>query len=227
VAFTLSTTLSMYNAKRCGNVRLYINSQQTVNTTVDIGLHVLVAYFVWVAMIWRFLTAIWQKITLRLAVSTENYLATLTWLRCTVREPFCMYHLLYFCKLPTNPNINFELNCILKKHMKRRFQWYLVRTEILSTFHTRVEYISITKYAIESNGSVGQNTLETTPSPCSTWTPIKYTNAWADSTHLPIWQLDRFTHFCTTTQQCPHWLQWDAPNSPRKLPFPFDDNYPI
>ena len=34
------------------NVGLYINSQQTINTNV--------AYFVWVTIIWRFLTVIWQ-----------------------------------------------------------------------------------------------------------------------------------------------------------------------
>jgi len=34
------------------NVGLYIYSQQMINTTV--------AYFLWVAMIWRLLTAIWQ-----------------------------------------------------------------------------------------------------------------------------------------------------------------------
>jgi len=39
-------------------------------------------------------------------------------------------------------------------------------------------------------------------------------------------QLHRFTHVRTTTQQSPHWLQWDAPNSPPKLPFPFNDNHP-
>jgi len=54
--------------------------------------------------------------------------------------------------------------------MKRRLQRYLVHTEILSTFHARVEYISVTEYAIESNGSMGQNILETSPSPCSTRT---------------------------------------------------------
>jgi len=32
--------------------------------------------------------------------------------------------------------------------------------------------------------------------------------------------LIQFTHFRTTTQQSPHWLQWDALNSPQKLPLP-------
>jgi len=29
----------------------------------------------------------------------------------------------------------------------------------------------------------------------------------------------------TTKQQNPHWLQWDAPNSPLNWPFPFDDHH--
>jgi len=38
-----------------------------------------------------------------------------------------------------------EPDYIFEKPMKRRFQRYLVRTEILSTFHVRVEYISVRK----------------------------------------------------------------------------------
>jgi len=37
-----------------------------------------------------------------------------------------------------------------------------------------------------------------------------------DPTHHPKRQLDSCMHFHTTTQQRPHWLQWDAPNSPPK-----------
>ena len=36
--------------------------------------------------------------------------------------------------------------------MNRRFQRYIVRTEILSTFHTRVEYKNTLKNAIQTNG---------------------------------------------------------------------------
>jgi len=46
-------------------------------------------------------------------------------------------------------------------------------------------------------------------------------NAWGDSTYHSKRQLDRCTHFCTTMQQIPHWLQWDTQNL-----LPFDDNYP-
>jgi len=36
----------------------------------------------------------------------------------------------------------------------------------------------------------------------------------------PKWQLGRFMHFRTTTQQSPHWLQWNAPHLTPKLPLP-------
>jgi len=49
---------------------------------------------------------------------------------------------------------------------------------------------------------------------------------WGDPTDHAKQQLDQFTYFRTTTQQRPHWLQWDAPNSPPKLPLDFDDNHP-
>ena len=42
--------------------------------------------------------------------------------------------------------------------MKHRFQRYIVRTEILSTFHARVEYISGEQYVIppiQSNQWIG------------------------------------------------------------------------
>jgi len=49
---------------------------------------------------------------------------------------------LHFCILLVNPTVDLELECISEKPMKRRFQRYIVRTEIFSTFHARVEYIS-------------------------------------------------------------------------------------
>jgi len=49
--------------------------------------------------------------------------------------------------------------------MKRRFQPFIVCVEILSTFHAQVEYISVTKYAIETTGPMGQTTPKSTPFP--------------------------------------------------------------
>jgi len=40
------------------------------------------------------------------------------------------------------PHFDLEPDYIIRKPMKHRFQLYIVRTEILSTFHTRVEHIS-------------------------------------------------------------------------------------
>jgi len=57
----------------------------------------------------------------------------------------CTWNKLHFCKFCANLNINLELDCIFVKPMKRRLQWYLVHTEILSTFHVRVKDISVRK----------------------------------------------------------------------------------
>jgi len=49
---------------------------------------------------------------------------------------------LHFCTFLHNPHFDLELDYIVRKPMKHRFQRYIVRTEIFSTFHTQVEYIS-------------------------------------------------------------------------------------
>ena len=46
------------------------------------------------------------------------------------------------CTFLLNTHFNLELDYIVRKPMKHRFQLYIVRTEIFSTFHARVEYIS-------------------------------------------------------------------------------------
>jgi len=50
-------------------------------------------------------------------------------------------------------------------------------------------------------------------------------NACAHPTHHAKRQLDCYTHFHTTTQQSPHWLQWYAANSSPNCPFPFNDHH--
>ena len=54
----------------------------------------------------------------------------------------------YFCKLFVNPTSISNLTISLEG-----LQWYIVRTEILSTFHARVEYISVKKYAVQTSGN--------------------------------------------------------------------------
>ena len=81
-------------------------------------------------------------------------------------HPFCVCQLLglHFCQLLSNFTIDLELEYIIGKPMKRRFQRYIVRTEILSTFHARVEYLSVTKYATETIGPMGTNNPKIHPS---------------------------------------------------------------
>jgi len=47
---------------------------------------------------------------------------------------------LHFCTFLLNPHFNLEPDYIVKKPIKWRFQWHVVRTEIFSTFHAWVEY---------------------------------------------------------------------------------------
>ena len=42
----------------------------------------------------------------------------------------------------------------------------------------------------------------------------------------PQSNLRRARRSCTTIQHSPHWLQWDAPNSPQNCAFSFDDHHP-
>ena len=55
---------------------------------------------------------------------------------------------LHFCTFLIKCHSNLEPDDIVRKPMKHRFQWYIVHTEILSTFHARVEYISGEQYVI-------------------------------------------------------------------------------
>jgi len=59
-----------------------------------------------------------------------------------VEWTFCALHLLHFCTLLINLHFDLEPDYIIRKPIKRRFQQCLIHTEIVSTFHTRVEYIS-------------------------------------------------------------------------------------
>ena len=49
----------------------------------------------------------------------------------------------HFCTFLHNPHFDFEPDYVNRKPRKGRFQRHIVRTEIFSTFHTWVEYISV------------------------------------------------------------------------------------
>jgi len=48
---------------------------------------------------------------------------------------------LHFCTFLLNPHFDLETDYIFRKPIKRRFQRCIVRMEIFSTFHARVEYV--------------------------------------------------------------------------------------
>jgi len=122
-----------------------------------------------------------------------------------------------FALCMANPNIVLELSCIFEKPMKRKFQRYLVRTEIPSTFHAQVEYISVTKYGIENNGS---------KHPRNRPFPLQHVDPHSVHQCLgPCQMTARSVHtLLHNNATMSHWLQWDAPNSTPKLSF--DDNQP-
>jgi len=65
-----------------------------------------------------------------------------------------------FLPIAVKPSIDLELEYIFGKPMKQIPM--ISRTEILSIFHARVEYISVTKYAIETIGPMRQTTPKST-----------------------------------------------------------------
>ena len=58
------------------------------------------------------------------------------------------------------------------------------------------------------------------------WSPSISLCATRLKTSPPQSNLGRARRSRTTTQQSPHWLQWDAPNSTQNYPFLFDDRHP-
>jgi len=135
---------------------------------------------------------------------------------------------LHFCKFLANPNIDLVLNCVFGKPMKRRFQRRVVHAEILSTFHAQIEYISVKNVPLKPMGQWGQNSLKpplllAARGPSSNTPVPRLTLLTTPNERQLVW----FTHFHTTMQQRPHWLQWHAPNLPQNCSFLFDNYHPI
>ena len=124
--------------------------------------------------------------------------------------------LLHFCILLVNSNIDVELDRIFGKPKKGDANCILsvgrycqVLTHKSNTFLLKISH---------------SNQWKKTPRNCPF--PLRHVdshliNPSLDRPHSPPQrQLDRFTHFRTTTQQRPHWLQWYTPNSPQNSPLP-------
>jgi len=122
-----------------------------------------------------------------------------------------------------NPHFDIEPDYIIRKPIRHKIQWCNLRRKILSTFHIRVDHRSVRPFPIEKNRAKMPTNARNSPFPWGTWTYL--THECLSPPHSP-WQLDRCTHFHTTTQQSPHWLQWNAANSPPpSCLFPFDDHH--
>jgi len=137
---------------------------------------------------------------------------------------------LHYCKFRANSNIDRELYCIFGKTMKRRFQRYLVRTEILSTFHVWIECISVRKIRHYAHSNQWWRKCRKIPETAPSLgerepDPVQYAHPSTDPTHHAKRQLDWFTHYHTTMQQSPLRLQWDAQLHLQNCLFPFDDHY--
>jgi len=74
-------------------------------------------------------------------------------------DDICLTRVLHFCKFLAKPSIDLELDSIFGKAMKCRFQRHIVHTEILPIFHVRVEYIYVSKYAIQLIQTNGEKQL--------------------------------------------------------------------
>jgi len=132
-----------------------------------------------------------------------------------------------FVHFPSTPNSNLNLTISLESQWNIDSNYILSVRKYCQLFTHESNTFLDEQYVIpplQTNGAQmpknTRNDARNSPFPCSTWTLIHQCLGWAHPTHRPKRQLDRCTHFRTTTQQSPHWLQWDAPNSPPKLPIP-------
>ena len=75
---------------------------------------------------------------------TSSITTAVVWLACPEKSIWTVKGCWHFCTFLHNPHFDFEPDSYaIRKLRKGRFQRYIVRTEIFSTFHTWVEYISV------------------------------------------------------------------------------------
>ena len=98
--------------------------------------------------------------------------------------PFCVLYLLHFCTFLLNPHLDLEPDYIVRKQMKHRFQWYIVRTEILSIKSPLVT-MGRPKFILKTAPS-----LRRSPSPSNTPIP-------RSTPHQPKQHQDTISRFAT------------------------------
>jgi len=74
---------------------------------------------------------------------TDWWVSTNEWLWCHPWPCWALRDITAtFLHISSQPHFDLKPDYIIRKPTKRRFQRYIARTEIFSTFHARVEYIS-------------------------------------------------------------------------------------
>jgi len=124
-------------------------------------------------------------------------------------------------KFPLQPYFNLEPDYIIRKPIVHRIQRYILHREILSTFHTRVDHRSVRHFTTVNNRTKisknARNHARNSPFPLR-YVDFHLTHECLGPPHSPRSIVIRT--FTQTTQQSPHWLQWDAANSPQTAPSP-------
>ena len=102
-------------------------------------------------------------------------------------RPFCVCQLLQFCTFLLKPNVDLEPDFIIRKSIKRRFQQYLVRTEISSTFYRRIHFSANNTSFCPLKGMGAQMPRNPRNSPFPLWyvDPHLYINAWTHPLTTP------------------------------------------
>ena len=122
---------------------------------------------------------------------------------------------LTFLWITRKPNIDLELDCISGKPMKRRFQWYIVGAETLSTFDLRVKYISVRRICLSAHWNQWWQKILKQPLPFGA---------------TPLTTLNDSSVGSDTSAQLRIKVPIDYNGMPQIHPqnclFPFDDHYP-
>jgi len=115
----------------------------------------------------------------------------------------------------------------LKDYIKWQLRWYIIRIEIMLTFHTHTSWIHFCfnnafKNAIQT---YGEKNSQNWPSPLQNVDPI-YLHPSLGQPHSPLQMATQcLMHFYTSTPQSLQWLQWDAPNLFNNL-YPYVIHHP-
>jgi len=142
-------------------------------------------------------------------------------------------------KFPFNPHFNIELDYIIRGQSYTEFSNIFRVGKYCQLFtHESIihQYVSVSVCCLykvlDENAKNARNHARNSPFPLRHVDFHLTHECLAHPTYHAKRQLDRCTHFHTTTQQSPLWLQWDAANSPPKLPLrlrrsPLKSNTPI